>query len=198
MTTMNVLDSIGGTVAIEKPLTPGRAAAAAARPVVQSSDATYSCFVAVATAASATDVITIQGSASKIVRIKRIRLQAVHSANLSVQASFIKRSAADTGGTSTSPTAVPHDSSDAAASAVVKAYTVNPSGVGAAIGTVDGALLSANTVATPTIAADRLDAHYGENGSREIVLRGVAEFLAINLNATTVSAVYAYIEWTEE
>lgn len=38
MTTMNVLDASGATVAIEKPLTPGRAAAAASRPVALSSE----------------------------------------------------------------------------------------------------------------------------------------------------------------
>lgn len=198
MTTITVLDGLGASTAIEKPLPPGRAGAASAVPVVASSDPAYSCFIAVSTAASATDVITIQGSASKIVRIKKIRLQAVHSANVGVQAMFIKRSAADTGGTSSSATIAPRDSADAAATAVVKSYTVNPSGLGAAVGTVDGAFLSANTAATPTIPSDRVETRYGENGSRDLVLRGTSEFLAINLNAATVTTVYAMIEWTEE
>ncbi|MDQ2084703.1 hypothetical protein RA307_31365 [Xanthobacteraceae bacterium Astr-EGSB] len=38
MTTMNVKNASGGTEAIEKPLTPGRAAAAASRPVVLSTE----------------------------------------------------------------------------------------------------------------------------------------------------------------
>jgi hypothetical protein len=38
MATMNVLDSAGSTVAIEKPLTPGRAAAASSRPIVLSTE----------------------------------------------------------------------------------------------------------------------------------------------------------------
>lgn len=38
MATMNVLDSTGATVAIEKPLAPGRLAAAASRPVVLSTE----------------------------------------------------------------------------------------------------------------------------------------------------------------
>ena len=38
MTTMNVLDSVGGTVAVEKPLTPGQATMANSRPVVLASD----------------------------------------------------------------------------------------------------------------------------------------------------------------
>lgn len=39
MTTMNVKDASGATVAVEKPLAPGQAAAAASRPVVLASDA---------------------------------------------------------------------------------------------------------------------------------------------------------------
>jgi hypothetical protein len=38
MATINVLDSVGATVALEKPLTPGRAAAASSRPVVLSNE----------------------------------------------------------------------------------------------------------------------------------------------------------------
>jgi hypothetical protein len=38
MATMNVLDAAGGTVAVEKPLAPGRAAAAASRPVALSNE----------------------------------------------------------------------------------------------------------------------------------------------------------------
>jgi hypothetical protein len=198
MTTMNVLDAVGATVAIEKPLAPGRATASAARPVVPSSDPAYSCFFALSTAATASDIITIQGSATKIVRIKKIRLQASHSANVGVQVSLIKRSAANTGGTSTNATLVPHDSLDAAATAVVKSYTVNPSALGAAVGNVDGALLDANTITTPTIYSNPVEWRYGENGSRDIVLRGIAEFLAVNLGGATITSAFAMIEWTEE
>lgn len=38
MTTMNVKDAAGSTVAVEKPLAPGRAAAASSRPVVLSTE----------------------------------------------------------------------------------------------------------------------------------------------------------------
>jgi hypothetical protein len=38
MATMNVLDAAGGTVAVEKPLAPGRAAATASRPIVMSTE----------------------------------------------------------------------------------------------------------------------------------------------------------------
>jgi len=54
MTTMNVLDSAGGTVAIEKPLAPGRSAAATSRPVALSTeDAAALAAVATETTAAA-------------------------------------------------------------------------------------------------------------------------------------------------
>lgn len=53
MATMTVLDSAGGTQTVEKPLTPGRAAAAASRPVVLSNEDSAN-LAAVATAAADT------------------------------------------------------------------------------------------------------------------------------------------------
>jgi hypothetical protein len=66
MTTMNVLDSLGATVAIEKPLTPGRAAAAASRPVVLSTEdlAALTATSAVTVAAAATNIAKAEDVAS--------------------------------------------------------------------------------------------------------------------------------------
>jgi hypothetical protein len=63
MTTMNVLDSAGATVAVEKPLAPGQAAMAASRPVVLASDQS-SIPVAATLAAETTKVIGTVRTAS--------------------------------------------------------------------------------------------------------------------------------------
>jgi hypothetical protein len=63
MTTMNVLDSTGATVAVEKPLTPGQALMAASRPVVLASDQS-SIPVAATLAAETTKVIGTVRTAS--------------------------------------------------------------------------------------------------------------------------------------
>lgn len=63
MTTMNVLDSAGSTVAVEKPLAPGQAAMAASRPVVLASDQS-SIPVAATLAAETTKVIGTVRTAS--------------------------------------------------------------------------------------------------------------------------------------
>jgi hypothetical protein len=65
MATINVLDSVGSTVAIEKPLVPGRAAAASSRPVVLSTeDAAFLDGIEAAIASTNTKLDTLNGSVS--------------------------------------------------------------------------------------------------------------------------------------
>lgn len=64
MATMNVLDAAGATVAVEKPLAPGRAAAAASRPVALSTE-DKSALDAVATAANQSTNLTQTGTVTE-------------------------------------------------------------------------------------------------------------------------------------
>jgi hypothetical protein len=148
-------------------------------------------------AAGATDLFTIYGSASKTVRITRISMVGTATALTDVPVSLIKRSAVNTTGTSTSQTAVPHDSNNAAATGTVLAYTVNPGGLGATVGTVRASVL-ALTAATGAPSPTIWD--FTIRNTQGIVLRGVAQGLAINLNSTAITAgsVNIDIEWSEE
>ena len=155
----------------------------------------------VAMAATATDFFTITGSASKTIRIVRLDLTLTSTTTTVVYAFLIKRSTANSGGTSTTLTNVPHDSNNAAATAVIQTYTANPT-LGTAVGTV------------VTHAATSLDATpaAGDSGppestvfeagahSQAITLRGTAEVLAINFGGITLSGglATAHVEWTEE
>src|SRR5204863_4895248 len=85
-------------------------------------------------AASATDIFAITGSATKIVRITRLRISGVRTTGTDTDIQLIKRSTANTGGTSTNPTKVAYDSNDPASTATINAYTANPTGLGTAIG----------------------------------------------------------------
>jgi hypothetical protein len=79
-------------------------------------------------AASATDIFTITGSASKIIRVTHIEITATTTAATAAALDILllKRNVANTGGTSTgSPTPVPHDINAPAVSATVLAYTAN-------------------------------------------------------------------------
>jgi hypothetical protein len=158
---------------------------------------TYSASFTVATAATATDIATIIGSASTVVRVTKIELTGLATTAVTTPILLIKRSAADTGGTSTTATAIPHDANDAAATAVVSAYTANPTGLGAAVGTIR----STKMVFPLTGVLDSVIIwEFGIRNNKPIVLRGVAQNLAINLNSITVTggSVSGFIEWTED
>ncbi len=159
---------------------------------------TYSMSTTVALAATATDVVTIVGSATKTVRVLQIRVSGISTTAITTPVLLIKRSAANTGGTSTAMTQVPHDSNNAAATATGAAYTVNPTGLGAAVGTIRQDRLS--FAVTGSVAENPLEWNLGNKPGQAIVLRGTAQVLAVNLNSTTVTggSISVSIEWTEE
>ena len=167
--------------------------------------ATYSAAIfGLAPAASATDFVTLIGSATQVVRVKMIECSGTTTASASIPLQLVRRSAIDTTpGTSTTPPVVAHDTNDAAGTAVMRAYTANP----AALGAIVGGPMRTGVLSTPSLATSTIDAmppmnwSFGSNiNDKEIVLRGVAQTLAINAGAASFSAGAAIncdIEWTE-
>ncbi len=161
---------------------------------------TYSATSAIAftSATTATDIFTITGSTTKTIRVIRVGFSAQLQASGVVDVLLVKRSTANTGGTSAAATAVPNDSSSAAATATVLNYTVNPT-LGATVGTVRGA-----RVFFPTAGTDTGDSVYewllGNIPGQAIVLRGTTQVLALNLTGATINGAtwVCYVEWTEE
>jgi hypothetical protein len=162
--------------------------------------ATYSATsaIAFASAATATDIFTITGSASKTIRVLRIGFSATQTTAAAVNVLVIKRSTADTGGTSAAATAVPMDSSDAAASATVLNYTANPT-PGTSVGTVRAVRAFIPTTALAS-ASQYYEFDFGQLAEKAVVLRGTTQVLALNLNSVTVTggAWTCWVEWTEE
>jgi len=163
--------------------------------------ATYSATsaLAFASASSATDIFTITGSASKTVRVLRIGFSGTQTTAGTVNVLAIKRSSANSGGTSASATAVVHDSTDGAVSATVLNYTANPTSLGTAVGTVRA--VRAFIPTTGTAASSQFyEFDFGEWAEKAVVLRGTSQVLALNLNATTVTggAWTCWVEWSEE
>ncbi len=148
-------------------------------------------------AASPTDIFTVLGSASKIVRITRIAITGTQTTATQRDVLLIKRSSADTGGTSSVLTAGSHDSTNAASTAVVRAYTANPSALGTSAGTIRTRKVF---IGTTTSNSDEFIVEFGTRPSQAVVLRGVTESLAVNLNAATSTGnnFDISIEWTEE
>lgn len=136
-------------------------------------------------AAATTDAVVVQGSATKTIEIKRIILSASGAAGANPTISLIKRSAANTGGTSTTPTFTPFDSTSAAATAVCRVYTANPAALGAAVGTLDARKIFATGVTTTPATTEIFD--YELVGTEPITIRGTSEFLAINFGGATIT-----------
>lgn len=165
--------------------------------------ATYSAgILGLVPAASGTDFFTIQGSATTVVRVKSIECSGTTTAAASIAVQLVRRSAANTTGTSTSPALVPNDPNDPAGTALVKAYTVNPGALGAIV----GGPMRTGSLVTTTVASAAIEQTpplgwtFGLNNDKEPTLRGVAQTLALNLNGASISAgalIACDITWTE-
>jgi hypothetical protein len=152
----------------------------------------------------AVTVISIQGSATKTIRVKRVGLGGVSTANGQNIYQLLKTSALGAGGTVVTPTVTPLDSASAAATAVVQHYTTSLKATGTAIG---GPLSMANVqtgvTAVPTgivPAQTILFPEFGAPVGQAIVLRGTAQYLevqnvlAANLAAGTVLCYFVEFE----
>lgn len=165
--------------------------------VINESDAqTYSAAAAFTPAATPTDVFTINGSVSKTVRVHQISVSFTATAATSnILLSLIKRSTTNTGGTSAAATMVPHDSSNAAGTAIINSWTANPGALGTTVGTVETIFASANTAGQTVVF------NYGSAlGDQSIVLRGSGEVLAVNLEGAALAGgelLRCKVKWTE-
>jgi len=149
--------------------------------------------------ATPTDMVTLTGSASKTIKILALTLFTTQTAAGTNTFYIVKRSTANSAGTSTTPTIVPHDSNNAAATAVMRQYSANPT-LGNSLGNIRGARIT-----TPA-AAGLLDTSYIFDFTHSafgqgIVLRGTGEVMALNFNGAALPAgltVTAEITWLEE
>lgn len=142
----------------------------------------------------------IIGSATKTVVVKRITVSGMTQTAVGYfPINVEKLSTASTGGTSTTLVATPLDANDAAATAVVKAYTVAPTK-----GTLIGTLRSWRALWQATTATSALTATYDFNfgdlqGSNGITLRGVAQEIALTFPVVlaTAGTLAVDVEWVE-
>ncbi len=144
----------------------------------------------------ATDFFTITGSATKTVKVVRISVNGVRTVSQNNDMILLKRSTANSGGTSSIPTIVPHDSNSAVATAVVRAYTANPT-LGTLAGIMKAFKMFINAVGTGISDATLWEAKYP---SQAFTLRGTSEVLSVSFGAQAISGADfdCDIEWTEE
>ena len=149
------------------------------------------------TAATPTDIFNITGSASKTIRIHKVRVTGSTTSGSAIKLNVvgIKRSAANTGGTRVVATNVAHDSLNAAPTANAGHYTANPSALGAAVGTMRASHIG---ITNSGITGGSVEWVFSESG-QPLILRGVAEQFCVNFNSTTVtgSLISIIVEWSE-
>jgi hypothetical protein len=144
---------------------------------------------------AATDIFTISGSSTKTISITNIEISGLSNNEDGFGIAILKRSSANSGGTSTTRVAVPHDSLSPAATAVVQAYTANPT-----IGTLVG-IVRSSELFFPTTAnlGQNLTYEFGTRPSQPIILRGTSELLTVNFHGNSLggSSLNISVEWTE-
>lgn len=152
-----------------------------------------------ATGTTNQDVFNLIGSATKVIRVTRVRFSMTTTTAVTIPVQLIKRSTANTGGTGGVAVLGPYDSNDAAATATNFAYTANATTFGTVVGTAVRSDKYFALVATPTTAAQVLDWEFG-NHSKCPTLRGTAQQLCINLGGVTIAGgnVSISFEWTED
>jgi hypothetical protein len=165
----------------------------------ESTAATYGVAgIAMTPAAIPTDIVTLVGSATKTLRIKRVVISGLATTAGTMDVSLVKRTVANTGGTATQPSISQFDSSDVAPTGVVNQFSVNPTGLGT------GVIVSSQKLNFPLAtagAASNLVFDFATRNDKPIILRGIAQCLAINLNAQALSGgntVSYAIEWSED
>ncbi len=148
-----------------------------------------------ALAGVAGDLFTLTGSASKTIKLVRIEISGIATTAATPDVSLEKRSTADSGGTAvTAATIAPYDSTQAAATATVAAYSAAPT-QGTSVG-----ILKASKLACPLAGgASGLVAWDFTNTGKAPVLRGTTQQFAVVQSATlTGGSIDISCVWTEE
>jgi hypothetical protein len=140
--------------------------------------------------ATPTDVLMIKGSATTTLRIKRIALGGVATANGNMLATLLRRSTQyTTQGTAVfnTVTAGKMDPSDASATGVVSTIgTANLTSVGTLVANLGQSRLFMPTTATGTPAP--LVWEFATRQDKALIVRGVSDFIFLNLNGGAVPA----------
>jgi hypothetical protein len=172
--------------------------------ITPNTKATYTYTIsATAPYATPTDWVVLRGSATTLVKVVHIEYSGVATAATAGNIILIKKhTVANTGGTSTTPAFIKHDSGDGAGTAVILLYSVAP--------TIDATATIWKTVrltyglvaaAAGTWAQDRYVWDHGASPFEPMVLRGVAQELAFNFNSVAIPSGGVYdlsVTWTEE
>ena len=150
------------------------------------------------TAASATDIFNFTGSGTKTIYIRKIVWKQANVASNGYHTVYLlKRSTANTGGTSSALTAVPLDSNFPSATASGVYYTANASSLGTSVGTIAHKFMKLYY----DLSFFDVTLFDATKGGSPIVLRGTGESISVNYNGVTDAigtSAAVDIEWSEK
>lgn len=147
---------------------------------------TYSASITgLSVAITPTDIFTIIGSNTKIIKIISISFSATKTNSSINDLILLKRSTDNTGGIFTTPIMVPHDSIDTPATAIIRAYTTNPT-LGILVGNLraDKILIPSGTSSSSPII-NSIDVV--STIAKPLILNGPSEIISVNLNSVSLS-----------
>ena len=152
--------------------------------------------------ATPSDVVQITGSATKTVRIKKIVVSGQATTNKIWPLSIIRRAAAISGGTPTTPVITKFDTNDASVTAVVTHYASGGLGTPAAANPASSVMFAYQLDLTaPATVLQPISIDLCTHSDKAIVLRGAADCLVLNLGggALVAGETLSYcIEWEED
>jgi len=179
-----------------------------AKTIAPANKATY---VAVATGyaayATPTDIFSLFGSATKLIKVTKFAVLIQTTAAAPQTLDLVKRSTANTGGTPTVLTAVPYDSTLAAATATARTYGAAPSALGTLVGLIRTDVRNSGTLTASSTAIGDGTLGLANGGisavslTTPIILRGIAEGICLNYRGAALTAGFLasfIVEWTEE
>jgi len=146
-------------------------------------------------ASSTTDNAVMPGNATNTVLLTAIKITCTQTTAGVISVEILKRSTADTAGTSAAMTAVPDDSNYSAAVSAPLSYTGTGPTVGTPVGDVDNGQVGC--LAPGTAGAN--DIYILNRRQKPIVLRGTAQQVAVNVGnaALTGGNLTVTFEWME-
>jgi len=151
---------------------------------------TFTAVVELAAISNATDVCILLGSSSKTIQVLRLEVWLIYSAG-PFYLQIIKRTSANSGGTFSAISSIAHDSNDGSASAVLNAYTANPSSVGSGVNVGIGVV-----AASTSGLAEPLIYDYAKDNQKPMVLRGTSQGLAVNFLGDNGGTTPVYVRFT--
>lgn len=154
---------------------------------------TYSATIA-GIGAFAGDVFQIQGTAGAVIRITRLDISLTGPTAAVIAVALQRRSTTDTGGSPQVITVAKNDPSDAAPSAAPVLFTGAPT-PGTGVGGARTYALPVTVVGSTPMA---LYLDFGNGPKKALVLRGVNDFMCVNLSGSLTGASSTInVEWTE-